>query len=56
MYYPATVRIEGETIELNAKEVKVPVAARYAYKAWVDGDLFNGDQLPASTFSTTYPQ
>lgn len=51
-FYPAKAVVEGATIRVSAAEVKEPLAARYAFQAWTVGDLFNKDNLPASSFRT----
>jgi sialate O-acetylesterase len=50
----AEAKIEGkDTIVLSSKEVKQPVAARYAWAANPEGaNLINSENLPASVFST----
>ncbi|WP_256009870.1 sialate O-acetylesterase [Desertivirga xinjiangensis] len=52
VFYPAKVSVEKDRIVLSSDKVSNPVAARYAFKAWVAGDLFNKDGLPASSFRT----
>ncbi|WP_026063412.1 sialate O-acetylesterase [Pedobacter arcticus] len=52
VFYPATAKIKGSEISVFSDKVKKPVAVRYAFKAWVKGDLFNGIGLPASSFRT----
>ncbi|WP_299568686.1 sialate O-acetylesterase [uncultured Pedobacter sp.] len=52
-FYPATsVKIKGYTIEVISNDVKKPVAVRYAFKAWVVGNLYNTEGFPASSFRT----
>lgn len=51
IYYPASVKVEGETIVLEAKEVKNPCAVRYAWQPNpTEADLTNISGIPASTF------
>ncbi|MFT4202833.1 MAG: sialate O-acetylesterase [Chitinophagaceae bacterium] len=52
VFYPATAVVEGQTVRVSSKQVANPVAARYAFDAWTVGDLFNKNQLPASSFRT----
>ncbi|TZF81108.1 sialate O-acetylesterase [Pedobacter sp. BS3] len=52
VFYPAKALITGNKIRVSAEQVVRPVAARYAFKGWVAGDLFNKDGLPASSFRT----
>jgi sialate O-acetylesterase len=51
-FFPATARIEGTTIVVNGPTVKVPRFVRYAWANVPNADLFNGADLPASTFSS----
>ncbi len=52
-FYPASsVKIKGNTIEVTADQVSKPVAVRYAFKAWVVGNLYNLEGFPASSFRT----
>lgn len=51
-FYPANAKIVYGSIEASAPEVKKPVAVRYAFKDFVDGDLFNTEGFPASSFRT----
>lgn len=51
-FYPAEAKIEGQTVHVFSPDVKKPEAARYAFEAWVVGDLFNKNNLPASSFRT----
>jgi len=52
VFYPAKAKIEGSTIVLSAKEVKAPVAARFAWKNESIGNLFSKEGLPVSSFRT----
>ncbi|MGC3978068.1 MAG: sialate O-acetylesterase [Paludibacteraceae bacterium] len=53
VFYPAKARImSGNEIAVWADNVTKPVAVRYAFKAWVVGDLFNSAGFPASSFRT----
>ncbi len=49
-WHPATARIDGDTVVLSSPQVKQPVAARYAWAADPECNLFNGAGLPASPF------
>ena len=51
-FYPATARIEGNTVILNASEVAQPKLARYGWANATEATLYNGDGLPASTFTS----
>jgi sialate O-acetylesterase len=51
-FYPATAKIEGETIVVSSPSVPQPVAARYGWANSPQCNLFNGEGLPASPFRT----
>ena len=52
MFHPATkVWVRRNRVYVVCDEVKKPVAVRYAFKDWVDGDLMH-DGLPVSSFRT----
>jgi len=46
----ADTRITENRITLSANEVVSPAAVRYGWEPYSDGNLVNGDGLPASTF------
>ncbi len=53
---PAQAEIDGEKVIISSPEVAKPVAARYAWAAVAECNLFNGSGLPASPFRTdTWP-
>ena len=49
VFHPATAWIERNRVYLRSEAVKEPVALRYAFRNWADGDLFC-DGLPVSSF------
>jgi sialate O-acetylesterase len=51
-FYPAKAKIEGKTVVLSAKEVKMPVAVRYAFKNGSLPNLFSNEGLPVNGFRT----
>lgn len=52
MFHPATkVWVSRNRVYVVCDEVKKPVAVRYAFKDWTDGDLMH-DGLPVSSFRT----
>ncbi len=51
-FYPASVKIDGSTIVVSAKEVKLPVAVRYAWSNTSISNLFNKEFLPVPSFRT----
>lgn len=51
VFYPAKAWIERNHLYLKSTKVAKPVAVRYAFKDWVEGDLMH-DGLPVSSFRT----
>jgi sialate O-acetylesterase len=51
-FYPATAKIDGNTVVVSAKEVKTPVAVRFAWKNESIGNLFSKEGLPVTSFRT----
>lgn len=51
VFHPAKAWIERSKLFVKSDDVKKPVAVRYAFKDWADGDLFC-DGLPVSSFRT----
>ena len=51
-FYRATAVIRTGTIQLSCPVVAKPVAARYAFKDFVVGELFSTEGLPVSSFRT----
>jgi len=51
-FVKATARIIGKTVVVQAKEVKKPVAVRFAWDNIAEPNLFNKAELPASSFRT----
>ena len=51
-FYPATAVIEGTSVVLTAEQVTQAYAAHYAWAAYAEANLYNGEELPASPFST----
>lgn len=49
VFHPAKAWIERNRVYLKSENVGKPVAVRYAFKNWADGDLFC-DGLPISSF------
>lgn len=49
-FYPATARIERNSVVLFAPEVPAPLAVRYAWANAPEANLFNGAGLPAAPF------
>jgi sialate O-acetylesterase len=51
-FYPAKAKIEGNTVVVLAKEVKKPVAVRFAWGNGSISNLFSKEGLPVSVFRT----
>jgi sialate O-acetylesterase len=51
-FHPAKAEIDGETIVVSSDQVQKPVAVRYAWLPFPEGNLWNRDGLPASPFRT----
>lgn len=51
-FHPATAVVKGSEVHVSAPGVEKPIAVRYAFRSWAEGDLFNKHQLPASSFRT----
>lgn len=49
-FYPAKAKIEKGTVVVTAKEVKKPVAVRYAWGSDIIPDLFSNEGLPVPAF------
>jgi len=52
VFYPAAIKVIGNTVFLTAKEVPHPVAIRYGFADNPDLSIFNKEALPASPFRT----
>jgi len=51
-FYPAQAMIKGKTITVWSKEVKEPVAVRYAFSNTAIGNVFSTEGMPLSPFRT----
>jgi sialate O-acetylesterase len=51
-FYPAKARVDGTSVVVYAKEVKLPVAVRYAWSNTAISNLFNKEFLPVPSFRT----
>jgi sialate O-acetylesterase len=49
-FFPATARIERDTLIVSAPQVQEPVAVRYAWKNAPEANLYNSAGLPAVPF------
>ena len=52
VFYPATVKVQGEKLVVSSPKVKQPKAVRYGFTNTSVATLFNGAGLPASSFRT----
>lgn len=52
VFYPADAKIKGQQVIVQSKNVKIPVAVRFAWRNTAIPNLFNGANLPASCFIT----
>jgi len=50
VFYPAKAWIVRSKVYVKSEEVQHPVAVRYAFENYVDGDLFGTEGLPVSSF------
>jgi sialate O-acetylesterase len=50
IFHPATAAIDGTELVIRSPAVTQPVAVRYAWRNFPEGNLFNGTGLPAAPF------
>jgi sialate O-acetylesterase len=48
----ANAKIEGDTVLVWSEKIKNPTAVCYNWADWIDGNLYNKENLPASPFRT----
>jgi sialate O-acetylesterase len=48
----ANAKIDGDTVLVWSEQVKNPAAVRYGWADWIDCNLYNKEDLPASPFRT----
>lgn len=53
-FFPANARVEGETIVASSPDVSNPVDIRYGWANSPQCNLFNGEGLPASPFTSVH--
>ena len=51
-FVPATAEIDGDQVIVSSEQVPNPVAVRYNWAGWTEGNLFNSEGLPAPPFRT----
>lgn len=52
VFHPAKAKVKQKKLIVWSDEVQNPVAVRYGFEDWVEGDLFGSDGLPISSFRT----
>ena len=52
VFYPATAKVDGDSIVVRSKKVKQPVAVRYGWGNADEPNLMNKEGLPCSSFRT----
>ena len=50
IFHPANARVTRSKLEVSSNKVKEPVAVRYGWKNFLEGNLYNTQGLPASSF------
>jgi sialate O-acetylesterase len=55
VFVPATAHIEGETLTVTSPSIPNPEYVRYAWPNFPKANLYNGADLPASTFTSFQP-
>ena len=50
VFHPAKAWIVRSKMYVKSEEVKTPVAVRYAFENYVEGDLYSNEGLPVSSF------
>jgi sialate O-acetylesterase len=55
-FSPATAKIEGETVLAASPDVASPIFVRYGWANSPQCNLFNGETLPASPFTSIVPE
>jgi len=50
VFYPAKAWIVRSKMYVKSDAVKLPVAVRYGFENYVEGDLFSNEGLPVSSF------
>lgn len=51
-FVPATAKIDGSTVVVQANGVSQPKVVRYGWASFTNANLFNKENLPASTFTS----
>lgn len=56
VFMPAAATVEVDKVTVQSDKVRDPWYVRYGWKPYSDGNLINGEDLPASTFAATLPR
>lgn len=56
IFKPAKAKIYGNRVIVWSDKISKPKMVRYGWKPYSDGNLVNGEGLPASTFSTEFEE
>lgn len=51
-FYPANVDVRSKSVVLSSPDIENPVAARYAFRDFVTGQLFGVEGIPVPSFRT----
>lgn len=51
-FYPATAWVRSKSVVISSPRVKKPVAVRYAFKDYVEAQLFSNEGIPVPSFRT----
>jgi sialate O-acetylesterase len=52
IFVPAQAKIEGNSVVVSNKTIKIPVAVRFAFNNTAVPNLFNKEGLPVNLFRT----
>lgn len=52
VFHPANCNVRRKSVVLNCDKVRKPVAVRYAFKNYVEAQIFNTEGLPLTSFRT----
>lgn len=52
VFHPANARIEGSQVFISSEKVSKPQAVRYGFENFANGELFNNEGFPVSSFRT----
>jgi sialate O-acetylesterase len=55
VYYPAVAEFRDCFVRLTAKQVRMPVAMRYAWRNWCTVSLYGQNEIPVASFRLERP-